>query len=127
MSEPEPPEDPPEVPTLAGAVLQLLARQRCGEPEIAIEAIEAAVEQVTALARAYTRGNGFAVSFDGGSPNPDISAVIVTAAARLAANPYQFPVELPSGAHSHISYRGAFTGWTTAELAALNRYRRRAM
>ena len=87
--------------------------------------VEIVVAQVTALAKAYTRGNGF----DGdGLPNADITAAIVTAAARLAANPYQFAIERPTGGgRSELVYRGAFTGWSTAELSALNRWRVRAM
>ena len=91
------------------------------------EDIDAAVNQITMLAKAYTRGNGFAASLYSpfAVPNDEIAAVIVLAAARLVSNPRQIAVDIPSGAAS-TSFRGAFDGWTTAELAALNRYRRRA-
>lgn len=81
-------------------------------------AVEAAIAQVTVMARAYTRGRGF----EDGDPNDEISAVITTASARLAANGRQTvgrdkvgDVERESGS--------SFTGWTLAELAVLNRYR----
>ena len=76
---------------------------------------------VTTMAKAYTRGNGFT----GNTPNEDIAAAITTASARLAANGQQFPVDYGTGDFTK-SLRGAFTGWTTAELAVLNRYRSRA-
>jgi hypothetical protein len=77
---------------------------------------------VTALAKGYTRGRGF----DGVTPNQDVAAVIVTASARLAANTGQLPVDEVTGPFSR-SVRGAFQGWTLAELIVLNRYRVRAM
>ncbi|BBZ04880.1 hypothetical protein MCHIJ_43170 [Mycolicibacterium chitae] len=82
---------------------------------------ETAVPIITVMAKAYTRGNGFT----GNEPNDDIAAAITTAAARLAANGTQIPVDFTTGQFGK-SLRGAFTGWTTAELAVLNRYRRRA-
>lgn len=86
-------------------------------------AIPAAIAQVTAMARAYTRGNGF-VDYD--EPNEDLAAVITTAAARLAANGAQLPTDDTTGPFSR-SIRGGFTGWTLAEQTVLNRYRVRAM
>lgn len=72
---------------------------------------------ITALARSYTRDQGFA----GAEPADDIAAVITTATARLVANPEQIPTDIGS-----VSIRGGFTGWTLAELFVLNRYRKRA-
>lgn len=72
---------------------------------------------ITALARSYTRDQGFA----GSEPADDIAAVITTATARLVANPEQIPTDIGS-----VSIRGGFTGWTLAELFVLNRYRKRA-
>ena len=71
---------------------------------------------VTAMARAYTRGNGF--TEDGVAD--DIAAVIVTATARLVANPEQLGQTIGA-----VTIRGAFTSWTLAELFVLNSYRRR--
>ncbi|MGB6243681.1 hypothetical protein [Gordonia sp. (in: high G+C Gram-positive bacteria)] len=73
---------------------------------------------VTAMAQAYTRGQGFT----GGVPADDLAAVITTATARLVTNPEQTE-DLAIG-----SYRtkGGFQGWTLAELFVLNRYRKKA-
>jgi hypothetical protein len=112
--------------TITDDVVTLLNLTTCGEAVTADDAtntaVTVAVDQVMALAKAYTRGRGFG---DNG-PNADISAVIVTAAARLVSNPRQFGVELPAGAQANRVFRGGFTGWSLAELAALNRYRVRA-
>lgn len=81
-----------------------------------------AVPIITAMVRAYTRGRGFA----GGQPASDeIAAVITTAAARLAANTAQLSTARTTDDRT-IDVRTAFTGWTLAELAVLNRYRVRA-
>lgn len=73
---------------------------------------------VTAMARAYTRGNGFT----GAEPNDEITAVITTATARLVANPEQINTTTGS-----VAVAGGFSGWTLAELFVLNRYRRKAL
>jgi len=72
---------------------------------------------ITAMARAYTRDRGFL----GTEPFEDVAAVIVTAAARLVANPEQVP-----NTSGPFSVAGGFTGWSLAELFVLNRYRKRA-
>lgn len=72
---------------------------------------------VTALARSYTRGRGFV----GADPAEDIAAVIVTASARLMANPEQLASDV-----GNVSMRGGWSGWNLAELIVLNRYRVRA-
>ena len=72
---------------------------------------------VTALARSYTRGRGFI----GADPAEDIAAVIVTATARLVANPEQLASDYGS-----VSLRGGWQGWNLAEQIVLNRYRVRA-
>ncbi|MBS9534256.1 hypothetical protein KIH27_11725 [Mycobacterium sp. M1] len=72
---------------------------------------------VTALARGYTRGIGF----DASEPNDEIAAVIVTATARLVANPQQLSTDV-----GNVSIRGGFSGFNLAELFVLNRYRKRA-
>jgi hypothetical protein len=82
----------------------------------------AALSTVTQLANAYTRGVGFV----DGVPNADISSVILTASARLLANPSQLLTDHTLGPSS-VSYRSAFQGWTVAELATLDRYRIRAV
>ena len=74
---------------------------------------------ITAMARAYTRGNGFD---DLGHPNDEIEAVITTATARMVTNPSQIPTDIGS-----VSVRGGFTHWTLAEQFVLNRYRKKAL
>ncbi|WP_454175250.1 hypothetical protein [Gordonia sputi] len=72
---------------------------------------------ITAMARAYTRGNGFTDA----EPNDEIAAVITTATARLVANPEQIATTTGS-----VAVNGGFTGWTLGERFALDRYRRKA-
>jgi hypothetical protein len=77
---------------------------------------------VSQLASAYTRGVGFTANV----PNADIGAVILTASARLLANPSQLLTDQTLGPSS-MSYRSAFQGWTVAELTTLARYRVKAV
>ncbi|MCZ0731888.1 hypothetical protein OY187_27930 [Mycolicibacterium iranicum] len=79
------------------------------------------VRIVTEMARAYTRDRGFV----GAEPSAPVAAVIATASARLAANGSQLPRSDTAGVFSQ-DIRAAFQGWTLAELAVLNRYRKRA-
>ena len=72
---------------------------------------------IKAMAQAYTRGNGF----EGGHPNDDVAAVLVTATARLMGNPDQTNYRV-----GNVSYQSHFQGWTLAETFVLNRYRRTA-
>lgn len=72
---------------------------------------------VTAMVRSYTRGRGFV----GAVPTEDVAAVIVTATARLLANPEQIQTE-----YGTVSTRGGFQGFNIAEQIVLNRYRVRA-
>lgn len=85
------------------------------EQLIALAGQHAAV--VTALARSYTRGRGFAAA----EPAEDVAAVITTATARLVANPEQLAADFGS-----VSLRGGWQGWNLAEQIVLNRYRVRA-
>lgn len=91
---------------------------RAGDADLAAT-VDAHLPHLTLLARAYTRGEGFA---DGDTPNAEIESVIMLAAARLATNPAQLAVEEADG----YSARGGFQGWTVAERLVLNRYRRLA-
>jgi hypothetical protein len=74
------------------------------------------------LANAYTRG----VGFTSGVPNADISAVILSAAARLYAHPRQLAVDETVGPDS-ASFHGGFTGWSVLEAVVLQRYRQTAL
>lgn len=72
---------------------------------------------VTQMCRAYTRDVGFVA----GVPNDEIASVIVTAAARLVANPQQIANDVGG-----VSMRGGFSGFNLAERMVLNRYRKLA-
>lgn len=92
-----------------------------GKPDDAatIATAEQAVPVVTVMVKAYVRGG------PGWEPNDELDAVIVTAAARMVSNPSGLPMDFTTGSFSQ-SIRGAFQGWTLAELFVLNRYRKRA-
>lgn len=78
---------------------------------------------VTLLARAYTRGHGFGYvdsKHTNRLPNDEIRAVILTATARLVANPEQIAYSVGG-----VGFREGFHGWSLAELQVLNRYRPR--
>lgn len=77
------------------------------------------LEMVTAFARAYTRGRGFT----DGVPADDIAAVIVTATARLIANP-EGTITETVGSFA-IRYSDV-QGFNLVEQMVLNSYRRRA-
>jgi hypothetical protein len=72
------------------------------------------------MVKAYVRGGS------DWQANDELEAVIVTVAARMVSNPSGLAHELTTGPFSH-SLRGAFQGWTLAELFVLNRYRKRAV
>lgn len=89
---------------------------------VSADQASAVIDVVTALASAYTRGQGFTE----GEPGPDVRAVILSASARLIADTSQIMSEEAMGPFS-VSYRAGFDGWSVAELAVLNRYRARAL
>lgn len=82
---------------------------------------DAVISVVAALASAYTRGKGFTA----GEPDNAVRAVILSASARLIADTSQIKSGEQMGPFQ-VSYRAGFDGWSTAELATLNRYRERA-
>ena len=88
----------------------------------AMEIAAESVETVILLAYAYCRGNGFSMTPEGGvsTNKPELTAAITAAATRYTANPtglqYRAGTETVSG---------AFSGWTLAEQAVLNNYRKR--
>jgi len=82
-----------------------------------VNAADHAAGLITAMARSYTRGNGF----DGDRVHEDVAAVVVTATARLLANPEQIAHQVGG-----VAMRGGFTGWTLAEGYVLGAFRRRA-
>lgn len=77
---------------------------------------------VSAMVSEYTRGQGFTNDV----PTDGLRAVILSASARLLANPRGLMLDETVGPES-VSYRSAFTGWTVAEAYVLNGYRKRAM
>jgi hypothetical protein len=79
---------------------------------------ELIVPLIRSIAKSYTRSRGFD---EDDAPNAEIAAVITTASARLFANPEQLPYDVGA-----VSMRGGFNGFNLAELAVLNRYRKRA-
>lgn len=87
-----------------------------------VETATIAVESATALVESYCRGNHLTRS---GNARPGVETVVLTVAARLAANPGQ--VSKRDTAGQFTRQRGAgFNGFTLAEQAVLNRYRKRA-
>lgn len=92
-----------------------------GDDETVLALAGQALPIIRAMAYAYTRGRGF---LDGASvlPNDDVAAVIITATARLMANPDQLKYRV-----GDVSYQSAFEGWTLAETFVLNRYRKKAI
>lgn len=83
----------------------------------------AVLEVVAAMARSYTRGQGFTA----GEPDDAIRAVILTAAARLLTDTSQIVASEQMGPFV-TQYAGDHSvQWSSAELAVLNGYRVRAM
>ena len=118
--EPEPePEPEPGDDTGLGNLPELVAAY-LGKPnsEKYLTRAAAHVMIVTEYVRGYTRGKGFS----DGQPAADLQAVIVSAAAKLTYNPEQVEM-FRSGDYSERPQQ--FKGWTLADLAVLNRYRKR--
>ena len=80
------------------------------------------VPMMTTMAKAYTRGRGFAANH----PTDATAAGSSAAAARFVSNPSQLSQSHTTGPFSE-DFRGGFNGWSLAEQAVLNRYRTRAM
>lgn len=89
-----------------------------GDDTTVVAMAEEALPIIKAMAHAYTRGCGFDSA---GKMTDGIRAVVITATARLMANPDQ--VQYRAG---EVSYQSMFNGWTLAEQFVLNRYRKRA-
>ncbi|UXA10381.1 hypothetical protein KXD97_19855 [Mycobacterium sp. SMC-8] len=93
-----------------------------GQPENAatLATAEQAIPVVSTMLRAYVRGGA------GWESNDELDAVIVAAAARMVSNPSGLAHDDTAGPFTR-SVRGAFQGWTLAELFVLNRYRKTAL
>ena len=87
----------------------------------ATQSAEQHIEIVMAMAQGYTRGRGF----ESGEPADDLETVIVTATARLLANPEQIPNDVTAGSFSKRTYAG-FKGRSLAETFVLNHYSQRS-
>ena len=84
------------------------------EPAV-VERCQQVGEVIALFARQYTRGNGFYAE----GVEQDIGAVILTASARLAANPEQLYTQVGG-----VVTGAGFQGWTLAEQIVLNQYRK---
>ena len=104
------------MPPIAEDVAAYLGRP--GDPTV-VGLAEQHLPIVEAMVRRYVRGNGFDAT---GTPDADLSAVIVSCTARAVSNPSQTVTET-LGTFS-VRY-GVFNGWTLPELAILHSYRRR--
>ena len=119
QEEPEP-EAPPAVPE--GLTADRLKAFMAGDG-LTDDVAEISLASATALVEGYARGN----HADGeGNPRPGIETVILTVAARIAANPGQISRRDSAGPFSQNRGVG-FQGFTLAELSVLNRYRKRAL
>lgn len=87
------------------------------------KALQSALTVVTGMVDAYTRGRSRTAL---GDYRPGVREVILSAAARLAANPGQVSWKEQSGAFS-VSRGEGFSGFTLAEQFVLNRYRKRGI
>ena len=86
-----------------------------------MEITEAHLPVVTQMIRAYTRDGGFDATT--GDRRVDVAAVILSVCARTVSN----PVMVRSESIDDFSVdRTVVLGWTLAELAVLNRHRKRA-
>lgn len=76
-----------------------------------------------AAVSAYVRGRG---KTSGGDWKPGLGEVILSAAARIVANPSGIQYRDQAGVFS-TSRQSSFEGFTLAELVVLNRYRKSAV
>jgi Putative Ig domain len=114
------PEPDPEADELAAAAAELAPRVaahvgRAGDTD-ALELAEAHMPTLLLFVKSYTRGNGFL----GYVPSAELAAVIVTAGARMLANPDQLAYSVGDQRVSE-----GFSSWTLAERFVLDGYRKR--
>lgn len=94
-----------------------------GATPVSTEIATTSVATAEALIGGYCRGRHVDKE---GDYRDGIRAVVITVAARIAANPAQVTTRDSAGEFSRS--RGAgFSGFTLAELAVMNRYRRQAV
>ena len=95
--------------TIATDVLTFLGQPSSLEPQAQV-----VVDVISAMADDYTRGRGFV----DGVPTNLVSKVIVSASARLLANPDQILFQTGT-----VAIRSAFDGWTPLEKKILDGHR----
>lgn len=100
--------------TLADDVLKFL-----GQPASLFDQATAVVDVISTMAHDYTRGKGFNAD---NTPKPVVAKVIVSASARLLANPEQ--LEFTTGS---TTIRSAFDGWNPLEKTLLDSIRKVAI
>jgi hypothetical protein len=104
--------------------LALLMGQQLPPAEFATDdRLQAVLNTVAAVAKAYTRGNGWDAE---GNPAEDIEAAIYSASMRWLVNPSQIPQRVEMGTFV-TDLRSGFVGWSLVELGVLNDYRERAL
>lgn len=113
--DPEPEPEPEPVPEV------LAVRAFLGSTDASDATIAARYAFQKQAVLAYTRGAGFTE----GQPNADLSAVVLSAAARDVANPGYLASTTDGPFQRTYTRNGG--GWTLQELAALNRWRKRAI
>lgn len=114
----ETPDDPWTKPLIdAAALVQFMDTHKVDQ-----DTAQQCIDVVTAMVSAYCRGRE---RMSSGAAKPGISAVVLAASARLAANPLQVSYRDQAGSISR-SRQGAFQGFSLAEQYILNRYRKRS-
>lgn len=118
-----PPPPPPPPPPADGLVTVSELQAFLPDDDLDAELCALAVEAATAVVAAYCQGRHLDSS---GRPRPGVKTVVLTAAARIAANPSGISRQDTAGSFS-TRRSGGFTGLTLAELTILKRYRRKAI
>ena len=121
VEDPEDPEDPGAPAGALVTVAELQAFMPDDDPDDDLCAL--AVEAATAVVAASCRGRHLDPA---DRPRPGVKMVVLTAAARIAANPSGISRQDTAGSFS-TRRSGGFTGLTLAELTVLKRYRKQAI
>lgn len=119
LNPPDPEPEPEPEPEAEPEVLAVRAFLGSTDASDATIAARYAFQKQAVLA--YTRGAGFTE----GQPNADLSAVVLSATARDVANPGYLASTTDGPFQRTYTRNGG--GWTLQELAALNRWRKRAI
>lgn len=94
-----------------------------GPNEHTSEELQSALDIATALVAGYTRGGHALAS---GELKPGISEVVLSVAARFIANPAGIQWRNQAGDFSELRTSG-LNGFTLAERAVMNRYRKQSV